>query len=206
MTKRFNSIWPPPTYIAQFADGSEMRLSFWSRVGKPLDYEAGRRFCCAVRGRELEAKTPDDPGYFESIEYRRVLRHYAQRLIDSVVTELCGSPMPIAYKTVPVYLNGVHLRDHRTRKLCFKTISLGYDSVPLFRTFLPAIPPATDIIDGWVEKGDETFPDPFFAPAPAEPVQLRPKRKVQSDLDKALALLARLSAGDRALLQERMAA
>ena len=34
---------PGPIYEAHFADGSIGRMSFWSKVGKPFDFERGRR-------------------------------------------------------------------------------------------------------------------------------------------------------------------
>ncbi len=198
MAKRFSSIWPPPVYCAQFADGSTMRMSFATPAGKPIDYARGRHLCCAIRGREV-APYNYVAGYFESIEYRKVLRHYAQKLIDSAVAELCGTPMPVKRKRYYV----VDMAGNRHRRVAI----LGWGSIPLFRSSLPSIAPAADIVDGWVEKGDETFPDPHFAPqSTAEVIQLPKRRKVQSDLDKALALLARLSIDDQAILRERMAA
>lgn len=208
MAKRFNSVWPPPVYVAQFADGSTMRMSFATPLGKPIDYARGRRLCCGIRGRETAVPmTPDDPGYFESVEYRRVLRHFAQRLVDDAVAELCGTPMPITIKRTKAYTrNGAVQLDRKGRQV-WTTHRCGYTSVPLFRTPLSSDAPATDIVDGWVEKGDETFPDPYFAPeASAAVVQLPKRRKVQSDLEKALALLARLSADDKAVLREKIAA
>jgi len=202
MAKKFNSVWPPPTYCALFADGSTMRMSFSTRLGKPIDYARGRRLCCSIRGREQAPSAPDDPGYFESVAYRRVLRHYAQRLVDSAVAELCGTPMPVKRRD---YLFSPY--DCYEENPIMATAVLGWGSIPLFRVPLPPAAAATDIVDGWVEKGDETYPDPHFAPqASAEIIELAPKRRARSDLEKALALLARLSEGERAILAERMVA
>lgn len=46
------SIWPPPVYVARFADGTECRMSIWSRQGRPLDFERGRKVCCQAIGTE----------------------------------------------------------------------------------------------------------------------------------------------------------
>jgi hypothetical protein len=213
MAKKFNSIWPPPVYVGMFSNGETVRMSFSTRAGKPLDFERGRRIVCWIK-RDQRVPLPPNcraildgqrapseaDGYFESVEYRKLLRHYAQKLVNAVVTDLCGSPMPIRRKR---YVAGFDRDGKPIRKVAL----LGWGSIPLFRTRLPECEPATDIVDGWVEKGDETFPDPFFAPqASAEVIELPRKRRVQSDLEKALALLARLSAGDRAVLAERIAA
>lgn len=45
-------IWPPPVYVARFADGTECRMSIWSREGEPLDFERGRKVCCSAVGTE----------------------------------------------------------------------------------------------------------------------------------------------------------
>lgn len=69
------SIWPPPVYVATFSDGTECRMSIWSRQGKPLDFERGRKVCCSAIGGERawkkdaastkrerwEARQPDNP-------------------------------------------------------------------------------------------------------------------------------------------------
>jgi hypothetical protein len=211
MAKKFNSVWPPPVYVGLFADGETVRMSFSTRAGKPLDYERGRNVCCWAMGEERrrrEQYVPPQarPGYFESVEYRNVLRHYAQRLIDDVAGKRClewrNEAIYGSYHTSKFRSSGGKIPDIRCRLARIYTRHL-----PLFRTKLPQPQPATDIVDGWVEKGDETFPDPLFAPQPsAEIIDLPRKRKVQSDLDRALALLAKLSAGDRAILAERIAA
>jgi hypothetical protein len=36
-------MWPPPVYVAQFWDGTERRMSFWSPAGKLVDEERGKR-------------------------------------------------------------------------------------------------------------------------------------------------------------------
>lgn len=38
-------IYPAPVYVATFADGATVRMSFWNRVGKPWDVERGRMLC-----------------------------------------------------------------------------------------------------------------------------------------------------------------
>jgi hypothetical protein len=46
MSRKFNTIWPLPVYVATFADGEMVRLSFGSPQKKPLDFERGRRMVC----------------------------------------------------------------------------------------------------------------------------------------------------------------
>lgn len=126
----------------------------------------------------------------------------AQRLVDDVVAEMCGTPMPVKRKHF--YPDAYDCYEEEPR---VDVAILGWGSIPLFRTFLRTELATADIVDGWVEKGDETFPDPHFAPeSTAEVIQLPKRRKVQSDLDKALALLTRLNVDDMAVLRERMAA
>ena len=38
-------IYPVPVYVATFADGRTVRMSFWNKVGKPWDAERGRALC-----------------------------------------------------------------------------------------------------------------------------------------------------------------
>ena len=38
-------VYPAPIYVATFADGATIRMSFWNRVGKPWDIERGRALC-----------------------------------------------------------------------------------------------------------------------------------------------------------------
>ena len=40
-------VYPAPTYIATFADGRTVRMSFWNRVGKPWDVGRGRALCAS---------------------------------------------------------------------------------------------------------------------------------------------------------------
>ena len=44
-------IYPAPVYEAHFADGSIGRCSFWSPVGKPIDFEHGRRVAAQLWSR-----------------------------------------------------------------------------------------------------------------------------------------------------------
>lgn len=41
--------WPAPVYVAKFSDGSQVRMSFWSQVKKPLDVERGKRLCLSTQ-------------------------------------------------------------------------------------------------------------------------------------------------------------
>lgn len=41
-------IWPAPVYEATFTDFSVHRISFWSRTGKPLDFDTGRKLCSSL--------------------------------------------------------------------------------------------------------------------------------------------------------------
>lgn len=45
--------YPQPVYNAVFASGATKRMSFWSKTGKPLDWDRGRKVCQLCR--------PDDP-------------------------------------------------------------------------------------------------------------------------------------------------
>lgn len=54
--KKSNSIWPCPVYVAKFADGTDIRMSFSSPRGKPYDFDRGRRLVCQVIGNERRRK------------------------------------------------------------------------------------------------------------------------------------------------------
>ncbi len=41
-------MWPAPVYIAHYSDGKVRRMSFWSKVGQPMDTERGKRLCLSV--------------------------------------------------------------------------------------------------------------------------------------------------------------
>jgi len=44
-------LYPAPVYEATLADGRVVRASFWTKAGKPIDYEAGRRTIAALYAR-----------------------------------------------------------------------------------------------------------------------------------------------------------
>lgn len=49
-------MWPAPVYEAHFGSGVVVRMSFWSKVGKPLDYGRGRAVCsklCSMQDKRL---------------------------------------------------------------------------------------------------------------------------------------------------------
>jgi hypothetical protein len=221
MTKKFTSVWPAPVYVATFADGATIRLSFATKLGKPLDYERGRNLCCSIRAREMRPAWRDLPagcsaeslaaaGYFESDEYRQLLRHHAQRLVDAAVSEICGTPMPIVIKRYEARCrDGSIMRDGQDN-VVWHTFRCGYDSVPLFKKPLARSQPIpADIIAGYVEKTDEILHDPFFAPDVddgSNVVGIAQRRRVKSNLEKTLALLTKLTAAERAQILQQLAA
>src|SRR5258707_10695799 len=42
------AVWPPPIYVATLASGRMVRMPFYSRQGRPLDFATGRRGCAGV--------------------------------------------------------------------------------------------------------------------------------------------------------------
>lgn len=50
-----SAVWPPPIYVATLANGAVVRMSFYSRRGKPLDFERGRRVCEGLAWTAAEA-------------------------------------------------------------------------------------------------------------------------------------------------------
>ncbi len=42
--------YPYPVYESRFPDGSVVRMSFWTKAGKPFDFASGRRSCELHKG------------------------------------------------------------------------------------------------------------------------------------------------------------
>ena len=47
---RKQGIYPAPVYVATFANGEVGRMSFYSPLGKPFDFDYGRRVVCGAWG------------------------------------------------------------------------------------------------------------------------------------------------------------
>ena len=64
MAQARKALHPYPTYESRFADGTVVRMSFWTRAGKPFDFASGRRSCELHRGMMAIAGfvEHDDPG------------------------------------------------------------------------------------------------------------------------------------------------
>ena len=50
MAQARKALYPYPTYEARFADRSVVRMSFWTKAGKPFDFASGRRSCELHKG------------------------------------------------------------------------------------------------------------------------------------------------------------
>ena len=50
--KRSKSIWPPPVYVAQFAQGETVRMSIHAELGKPWRFSQIRKGVCQIVGNE----------------------------------------------------------------------------------------------------------------------------------------------------------
>lgn len=79
-------MWPGPVYEAHFGDGTIGRMSFWSRDGRPFDFNRGRLVCSKVT--TAHGKTITD-GFVE---------HNGDRLRDPMFTDgeagVNGSSLP----------------------------------------------------------------------------------------------------------------
>ena len=62
---RTQSYWPPPVFIAHWADGSTTRAAFWSQAGKPLDLARGYRLAQHYK-RPYDGPTEREPTRAES--------------------------------------------------------------------------------------------------------------------------------------------
>ena len=40
-----HTLCPYPVYVAELADGTTRRMSFWQEAGKPWDFDRGRKLC-----------------------------------------------------------------------------------------------------------------------------------------------------------------
>ncbi len=66
-------IWPAPVYVGTFEDGSQCRMSFWSKEGKPLDIARGRRIVASTRAQDRMR------WHFDQEEADRPLSHEEQQ-------------------------------------------------------------------------------------------------------------------------------
>ena len=57
------ALYPYPVYQAEFSEGSVLRMSFWTKAGKPFDFASGRRSCELHKGMTASAGfvEHDDP-------------------------------------------------------------------------------------------------------------------------------------------------
>ena len=76
---------PGPVAVATFADGQEIRLSFWSQRGKPLDWDRAARVC--ISGYRLSHGKPDERNYGDS-GYDESDRRIRERLPLSAVPSI----------------------------------------------------------------------------------------------------------------------
>jgi hypothetical protein len=67
-TFRGKGIWPPPVYCAELETGEIARLSFWSRRGKPLDFDRGRHSVATIY-RDTSLDLPRTPAAFRGTDY-----------------------------------------------------------------------------------------------------------------------------------------
>lgn len=66
---------PYPVYVAQFADGTEQRVSFYTRAGKPIDFAAGYN-AAMLLGRAVPTG-----GHVESAGQRCADPHFTQEIV-----------------------------------------------------------------------------------------------------------------------------
>lgn len=59
MAQARKALHPYPVYECHFADNTVVRMSFWTKAGKPFDFASGRRSC------ELHRGAPAVDGYVE---------------------------------------------------------------------------------------------------------------------------------------------
>lgn len=56
---RKQGIYPAPVYVATFANGEIGRMSFYSPLGKPFDFDYGRRVLCGAWGHPITLPSYD---------------------------------------------------------------------------------------------------------------------------------------------------
>lgn len=163
-------IWPPPVYVATFADGSTVRMSYHSRAGKALDFARGRQLCCQVIANERERNTPladvPESELVNDRRYRNMLALAADRIVNNVLSDCVAEDYDMG----------------RDRKFKSKVV--------LFRD-LPQTAPAaaSDIVSGHVARDEISYPDPFFAPADDMPAKRKRASVPLAQMEKALAAI-----------------
>ena len=91
-------VYPAPTYVATFADGQTIRMSFWNRIGKPWDVERGRRLCKSwhrtMTGQDLDiiAGHVEHDGQIQDTTTRLSSLQRAARRPRAVPRALAGNP------------------------------------------------------------------------------------------------------------------
>lgn len=171
-------IYPAPVYVAEFAGGETIRMSFWSPKNKPLTARAPavRAWLAGIIGGERDAEASKSCGahslgsmrvgcgavapaeaWFASTAGRRFLRSIAAQL----VADVCGARV----------------------------------AAKLFRSRIVS-EPATDMIAGHIEHDGQVIADPFFAPVEVLPMMRKRQNKREAALiEAAKQLLAAF--GDR---------
>ena len=96
-------IYPPPVYVATFADGRTVRMTFWNKVGKPWDAERGRRLCKGwhrtMTGTErmIVAGHVEHDGRIQDTTTKSARKRGATKQLKTVLASLIQLPeLPIA--------------------------------------------------------------------------------------------------------------
>ena len=98
-----NGIYPAPVYVATFPDGQVIRMSFWTKAGKPLDHERGRRLCASwhrtMTGQSLDivAGHIEHDGTIQDTTTRPARKRVTTKQLKTTLAAILGLPeLPIA--------------------------------------------------------------------------------------------------------------
>jgi hypothetical protein len=98
-----NGIYPVPVYVATFADGQTIRMSFWNRIGKPWDVQRGRALCASwhrtMTGRDCDiiAGHVEHDGHVQDTAAKPARKRVTTKQLKTALANLIRLPeLPIA--------------------------------------------------------------------------------------------------------------
>ncbi len=93
-----NGIYPAPVYVATFADGMTVRMSFWNHIGKPWDIDRGRALCTSwhrtLTGQDLDMITGhvEHDGQVQDTTIKAARKRITVKELKAMLAAILGLP------------------------------------------------------------------------------------------------------------------